>query len=405
MYQTSNFPMYGAGMQNDYNINTPIQPNPTPYGLGAALPTPMGTPPAPHTPPLFPNNVQNPQVMPPYPYPNMNLMQARYAKGGSVRPRGISHYAEMVRRQGTGGDTVLAHINPAEAMDLAIRNGATVNPLTGLPEFGSIWKKFRDNFLLPIIGTTIGTMVGGPLGGIIGGGIGGGAGGHIYHQDPLGGMIKGALMAGAYHTLGPLMGAPGTSPAWSIGNLFGGTAGAAGAGAGASGGGAGLGNLFGNSAAGSKILGSAGTKIAGTALIKDPISAALLGTSVLGALGGKDEVPQERPIAESVASAQPNWRPDQYPSERKRDWEWKSGGYFGGSTKGQDDQINAKLSDGEFVIPADVVADVGDGNNDAGAKEFYSLIKNVRKHKNKKHGLPPKAKSLQSYMHMRKHMA
>lgn len=75
------------------------------------------------------------------------------------------------------------------------------------------------------------------------------------------------------------------------------------------------------------------------------------------------------------------------------------GRYIAGETKGQDDKIPAVLSDGEFVIPADVVADLGDGNNDAGAKELYKFMSNIRKHKRGgKVNLPPKAKDLANYM-------
>jgi len=68
---------------------------------------------------------------------------------------------------------------------------------------------------------------------------------------------------------------------------------------------------------------------------------------------------------------------------------------------GQDDTVPAKLSVGEYVIPADIVASLGDGNNDAGAKALDQLLKNVRKHKApamKKGSLPPKAKSPLQYM-------
>jgi hypothetical protein len=39
----------------------------------------------------------------------------------------------------------------------------------------------------------------------------------------------------------------------------------------------------------------------------------------------------------------------------------------------------AALSDGEFVIPADVVSHLGNGNSDAGAKNLYSMMERVRK--------------------------
>jgi hypothetical protein len=74
------------------------------------------------------------------------------------------------------------------------------------------------------------------------------------------------------------------------------------------------------------------------------------------------------------------------------------GQFLEGYTGGQDDKIPALLSDGEFVIPADVVSHAGDGNNAAGAKKFDELLKNIRKHKGGSIKLPPKAKSLTSYM-------
>jgi len=61
--------------------------------------------------------------------------------------------------------------------------------------------------------------------------------------------------------------------------------------------------------------------------------------------------------------------------------------YLDGSTDGMADKINtsiddkqpAKLSHGEFVIPADVVSHLGNGNSSAGAKELYKMMERVRK--------------------------
>jgi hypothetical protein len=39
----------------------------------------------------------------------------------------------------------------------------------------------------------------------------------------------------------------------------------------------------------------------------------------------------------------------------------------------------ARLADGEFVIPADVVADLGNGSSNAGAKKLYAMMDRVRK--------------------------
>jgi hypothetical protein len=39
----------------------------------------------------------------------------------------------------------------------------------------------------------------------------------------------------------------------------------------------------------------------------------------------------------------------------------------------------ARLADGEFVIPADVVADLGNGSSNAGSKKLYAMMDRVRK--------------------------
>jgi hypothetical protein len=39
----------------------------------------------------------------------------------------------------------------------------------------------------------------------------------------------------------------------------------------------------------------------------------------------------------------------------------------------------ARLADGEFVIPADVVSHLGNGSTDAGAKQLYAMMDKVRK--------------------------
>lgn len=39
----------------------------------------------------------------------------------------------------------------------------------------------------------------------------------------------------------------------------------------------------------------------------------------------------------------------------------------------------ARLADGEFVVPADVVADIGNGSSDAGSKKLYDMMDRIRK--------------------------
>lgn len=62
------------------------------------------------------------------------------------------------------------------------------------------------------------------------------------------------------------------------------------------------------------------------------------------------------------------------------------GKYLRGDTDGMADKLNAsidntqpaKLSHGEFVVPADVVSHLGNGNSDAGAKKLYQMMDKIR---------------------------
>ena len=48
----------------------------------------------------------------------------------------IHEMAALLQGMGRGGDTILAHINPQEAMLLdAVTDGGSINPITGMPEF------------------------------------------------------------------------------------------------------------------------------------------------------------------------------------------------------------------------------------------------------------------------------
>ena len=60
-----------------------------------------------------------------------------------------------------------------------------------------------------------------------------------------------------------------------------------------------------------------------------------------------------------------------------------TGKFLDGDTHGQADKIQALLSDGEYVVNASRVADLGDGNNKAGAKFLDSFLKNIAEYKSK----------------------
>lgn len=72
-------------------------------------------------------------------------------------------------------------------------------------------------------------------------------------------------------------------------------------------------------------------------------------------------------------------------------------GYASG---GQADVVEAKLSGGEYVMDADSVAALGDGNTNAGAQVLDKMRENLRKHKRSapSNKIPPKAKSPLEYM-------
>lgn len=139
---------------------------------------------------------QDPSMMQNIPYPTppaetntaypQGYNPTGYAKGGKVqntKKKGQNSpypmLAEMIRQQGKGEDTILAHINPLEAMMLKSMGGSgTINKKTGLPQFGFFnnpgkWlKSVAGGGLGAIIGNMILPGVGGMVGGALGGGIG-----------------------------------------------------------------------------------------------------------------------------------------------------------------------------------------------------------------------------------------
>lgn len=195
-----------------------------------------------------------------------------FADGGIVS---LKKSAQRVRDQGRRGDTMLAHINPLEAVMLKRMGGSgTINPKTGLPEFG-FWDSTFGK-IVKIGGQILGTALLTPfVGPIAAGAIVGGVSSLITGGSPkdalksaLFGGITGGLGAGLNNVLtgagsffdGALSGGS------VLGGMFGGAgaAGAAGAG-GASG--AGAGGVDPTVGAGTPTTGSlapAGTPNAGT---------------------------------------------------------------------------------------------------------------------------------------------
>jgi hypothetical protein len=80
--------------------------------------------------------------------------------------------------------------------------------------------------------------------------------------------------------------------------------------------------------------------------------------------------------------------------------DYRQGDAVEGPGDGQSDDIPAMLADGEFVIPADVVAALGNGSNKAGADKLYDMMHNIRRQARQGNpkDLPKPAKSPLQYM-------
>ena len=142
-----------------------------------------------------------------------------YARGGRVEDSApLSPLAEMLKGQGRHGDTMLAHINPLEAMILKSMGGSgTINPKTGLPEYflGGIGRFFKK-VLGPVGGAILGNMILPGAGALIGGGIGGMFGHPNQRMGPLAGAGMGAFAPMAMGGLGNLISGAGATGAGGL---------------------------------------------------------------------------------------------------------------------------------------------------------------------------------------------
>lgn len=78
----------------------------------------------------------------------------------------------------------------------------------------------------------------------------------------------------------------------------------------------------------------------------------------------------------------------------------KGSHYVQGAGGGQDDLVDAKLADGEYVFDAEIVSALGDGSNKEGARKLDAMREAIRKHKRSGplNTIPPKAKSPLAYL-------
>jgi len=75
-------------------------------------------------------------------------------------------------------------------------------------------------------------------------------------------------------------------------------------------------------------------------------------------------------------------------------------GLLRGDSPGQQDDVPINGSNGEYMMDADTVSALGDGNTDAGAKKLDQMRQNIRAHKRAapKNKIPPKAKNPEAYL-------
>jgi len=411
--------------------------------------------------------------------------------------------AEIIRQQGEGEDTILAHINPIEAAVLKSMGGSgTINPKTGLPQFGlfSNPKKWFKSVVGPAAGVVLGNMILPGLGGIIGGALGGAAGSSVRgRKDHLQSALRGGLMGTIAPTAAGLLGSGANSlGATAAGNYLTnyGTQNAIlpSLGIGNSAGSSSIPGVQTGESAASTVGREAGKKIAEEEAKKGFLDSLvgnskdffthpsnIMSTAVLAnQLIPQKEKKVKETTPEEIAANEKRYRnasrlsqaeleaeaaytlaqreakrrarsnlygnetsnmtplyrkvnsPEEYQNTRRwleyydnpeftgnqvrmkeggvyhpttayeiEETEYPMGiiGYLQGHSGGQDDDINAKLSDGEYVIDASTVSDLGDGNNANGAKKLDQMRRNIREHK--RGGsikMPPKAKSLLSYM-------
>lgn len=261
---------------------------------------------------------------------------------------------------------------------------------------------FKD--LLPILGGIAGGMIAGPVGAGVGSSLGKATDKEASLAEILG---AGALSYGGANILGA--GANAAEPA-AVGKL------AETAGADMLAGAAPAGGLDAVAASPMDALKGAGQY----AMTKEGLLhgvAPMAGGAALSGMFDQPVTPLEMPAEGSTGQkyfAKPLNRTytPQTPSQTGREQSYFSyfaeGGPVSGPTGGMDDLVDtsiegkvpAKLSHGEFVVPADVVSALGDGNTEAGTNKLYALLKAIREEKYGSPEQPPKLKmGLADLMH------
>lgn len=311
---------------------------------------------------------------------------------------------QTIASQGRYGDTTLVHMTPEEvsglnALGAAYGSPMTINPTTGYPEAFNL-----QNLLPTIIGAGLNVASGGALTPFMSGLITGG-GYALATGDPMKGLSAGLGAAGGAGLGSGLTAAGSTAMPVQGASTMTENLARAGEGFKALGSSEGINAFMGTpatSAVPSTGVGGLGGLAKSTALSLAP--------SVADAGG---QMPKEEPVTfQPYSMSVTNLSNMPYASsaeqtqlkydfQKEKPYRLAEGGqiseggietlrdgrFLRGDGDGMSDEIpasiegetDALLSDGEFVIPADVVSHLGNGSSEAGAKVLYQMMDRIRR--------------------------
>ena len=323
-----------------------------------------------------------------------------FKKGGEVDNMGLEGLGQKMAAYGRYGDTMLAHISPEEAMMLKAMGGSgTRNPVTGLPEFflKKIFKIFKS--ILPAAVAVVNPPLGAALAAADAGFKDGKfnlkkaalAGIKTYALSKVGQKISGVEATPTAGDVGMQTIGKDTTPflksatAPSIGDQltqpltdpgqFASDVGRVGSGF--------------KDAAGEFAQGDF-SRLKGTAV---PGTVAGLTYSAEAGMKEAEKIKREADALNYDAEKRKKEQERKALAALAPGFGYAQGGisslaprYLDGAGDGMSDSIRAnidgqqeaRLADGEFVIPADVVADMGNGSSNAGAERLYSMMDRIR---------------------------
>ena len=157
---------------------------------------------------MMPQPQQRPMMPPAQPMPPQGMMPPMPQQGmmpaQPMAQGGLASAAQHIQAAGRGGDTMLAHINPREAAMLKNMGASgSINPRTGLREFGWNWKSMIKTLLpaaigvfAPAVGKYFGSGELGKWGGIAGTALAAGAVGAGAAALTGDNILKGGLQSG-----------------------------------------------------------------------------------------------------------------------------------------------------------------------------------------------------------------